>query len=177
MSRSSGLVVAIGATMTAALGLWLTGGALAVTVASGNSPRIGLLPGPAWLAGFLAAAVLLAVWPGLPRHVALPLYLFAFLALPWLPFAVPGAFLLWTGPARFLVWAGVVAIILACSGIGWTRALSSRWFIDPARARLVAFLVATTLYLVAASRIGVRLPFGDEPHYLDRKSTRLNSSH
>jgi hypothetical protein len=157
--------LALTATLTGAFGLWFTAGSIAASAADRHAPRIGVLPSIWWLAGAVLAAVALAMAARRARPVA-PLLLAAIAALPWLPFAVPSAFLAWTGPLCIWLWVAVVAAIVlpsirANTPIAWRRLVS-----DPRRAPALAAALAAVVYLAAAWAVSPRLPAGDEPHYL-----------
>jgi hypothetical protein len=160
--------VAIG--FVAGSALWVTPGAMA---AADASRRVGLLP-PWWalavstlvLAGACGAVAAACLATGRRVHLS-PLLAAGVLLVPWLPFRVPAAFLIWTGPTALLVWAGVLAALLAAN---WP-ALQARaaglpaWF-GARPAPLVAAALALVLYTVASRQLSAVLPNGDSPHYL-----------
>src|SRR4051812_13010199 len=98
------------AAMCAGLGIWCSLGALAVN--DGGAIRGGLVA-PLWLLpalvmGFAGVAYITR----LSSRTAIPLFLSVLLALPWLPFDVPPAFLLWTGYATVAVWVAIATAML-----------------------------------------------------------------
>jgi len=124
--------------------------------AAADGPRLGVLPlSPAALG--LAIAAGLAVF-GLWRAGAalLPVSLLGILLLPWLPFAVPPAFLLWVWPVAGVTWVAV-AVLMVLS-LPWRRQVSMGL---PAAA-----LGALLIFSFAAWRTAPMTPGGDEPHYL-----------
>ncbi|MGD9905699.1 MAG: hypothetical protein AB7U83_19680 [Vicinamibacterales bacterium] len=142
---------------------WLSAGTLAVTGSSLS--RIGALPDIWWLGGAVAgggAAGLLAA-----RRIGGlgPLAGLAVLWLPWLPFHVPAAFLLWEGPLEGVVWAGVVAALVSAHGsVGPARMVAR--LAAPDRAPWVAAALAAAVFATAWAVARPRVPAGDEPHYL-----------
>ena len=151
--------------MAAAVGAWLSLGALAVTSEASSAARIGLLP-PVWsLELFVAVAVgVMAAWRPEPART-LPLFLSLLLWLPWLPGPIPASFLLWTGPVVWLVWTAIVVSLFTSSGVR-VRIARGRWLSDPRRVPLTACLIALLLSGIAFWRVSPLLPGGDEPHYL-----------
>jgi hypothetical protein len=148
--------------VVAAVGLWLTLGAVS---ASGETAteRLAVLPPARLLIAFLAGAVVLAhVLPASPARLR-PLYV-AFLPwLPWLPLPIPAGFLLWNGPLASAAWILIGCLLLAGpAGAAWTRVLETA----PARQLALAILLAAASYMVAAWRMTPVLPDGDEPHYV-----------
>jgi hypothetical protein len=91
-----------------------------------------------------------------------PLFGSAVLILPWLPFRIPAAALLWTGPFMAAVWLAVVVGVI----VERSRGNTARWFTDPRRAPVVAGLLSLRLYAASAAWLAPLLPDGDEPHYL-----------
>ena len=157
----------LAATLTGALGGWLSAGAIAPVRVDGHlSPvgRIGLLPSPWWLAVAVLVAVAIAASVRAGRRLT-PLFLAGLAAFPWLP-AISPAFLIWTGALGLWLWVAIilaVAVPLAGAGApGWCRRAAT----DPKRAPVLAAVAAAALYLVAASTVSPQLPAGDEPHYL-----------
>src|SRR6476620_4173864 len=106
-------MLALLATVFAALALWCSFGALAVVQSASGATRIAFLP-PLWaLLILLVAAGLAAASKRVTRTVALPLFLCALTICPWVPFHVPNAFLLCTGSAAVAVWLAVIVGIAA----------------------------------------------------------------
>jgi hypothetical protein len=175
------------AALLAAIAAWLTFGALAVTGPGPDTPRVGVLP-PWWLlAAFVTVAVVscfvlrasafakaTADKSGFAKATAdkssfvlraSPVV--GLLVLPWLPFGVPRAFLVWTGPLAYAVWAAVAAtLIVSASG-------RMRWFTrrspalsNPARAPWIVAAAAAIWFGIVAAGAAPMRPGGDEPHYL-----------
>ncbi len=95
----------------AAFAAWLSMGTLALTTEEG--PRIALLP-----VSVAAVAVSIAVGAAVfaavrAARTAAPLLLLLLLFLPWLPFPVPAAFLIWSGPLRLAIWIAVLVLLAA----------------------------------------------------------------
>jgi hypothetical protein len=146
----------------AAVGLWLTLGAVS---ASGETAteRLAVLPPARLLIAFLAGAVVLAhILPVSPARLR-PLYLAFVPLLPWLPLPIPPGFLLWHGPLASAAWILIGCLLLAGpAGAAWTRVLETA----PARQLALAILLAAASYMAAAWRMAPVLPYGDEPHYV-----------
>ena len=163
--RDVALLPRLAAGIAAAVGAWLSVGALAITGDVGTAERVGLLP-PLWsLALFLVVALgVMAVWRAQPTRI-LPVFLSLLLWLPWLPGPIPVSFLLWTGPVVPLVWTAILVCLVAGGGAGaWIA--KSRWLRDPQRAPLTACVLALVLSAVGFWHVSLRVPGGDEPHYL-----------
>jgi hypothetical protein len=143
-----------------AIAAWISQSTLALTDAGDSTDRIALLPVSAIpLAVSLSAGGLtaIAVQRGMPVR---PLCLLGFLLLPWLPFEIPHAFLIWTGPMTLLVWVAVGA-----AGFSSWREPTAMWGVVK-RPALAAGLAAATIFSLAAWRVAPLVPGGDEPHYL-----------
>ncbi len=149
----------LGAFLITALAAWLSLGTLGFAGAGGA--RIAVLPVsmPVTLIAAAAGAIVLV----LRRAGASlgPLALLAFLALPWLPFPVPAAFLLWVRPFCLLIW---VAVLLSMAASRPTR--SSLPVAVAARPRTFAAVLAAAIFAFSAWRAAPMVPGGDEPHYL-----------
>ena len=177
--RKAGAAAAALVALAAALAAWLACGTLGF--ASARGARIGLLPVSLPVAAFVVIAALAAaalVLSGAPRS---PLSLLLLVALPWVPFGAPPAFLLWSGPAAAVVWIGVALIgVRSCflhdcppketasdagscplqaANVQETRS-------DPYRGPLAAGAVALIVFGLSAWRAEPAVPGGDEPHYL-----------
>src|SRR6266851_3558252 len=150
----------------AALAAWVSGGALSVASTLPRAPRVGVLPSVGWLAVSVATFVVASSWrsPRWPRVAVLALS--TLLLLPWLPFRVPSAFLVWVGPLRVWLWV-VIITALALPDV-WRRisgALSAA-VNDSRRASWLAAAIASIGYVIGAYQVFPQLPAGDEPHYL-----------
>ena len=148
------------AAATAAAGLWTVAGVLALT--SNDGSRIGVLP-PAWLlAGIMLGFAAVAAKQ---RRRAVALFAVALPILPWLPFPIPAAFLMWVRP--------LVTVVAAAAALGFAfqavRRRAASWAfapLDPRRAPLIVGILSVVLYAAAAVRVAPMIPGGDEPHYL-----------
>ena len=155
------------AAVASAAGIWCAAGALATSTID-TSSRLGLLP-PWWLLLALLVASGIA-WLGsgrLPeaRDRLLPLLLLPGLALPWLPGAVPAAFMLWTGRLGWVL----AAASLGCVAWPWWRAGlrgAGPHLGEPRRALSLAFAAAAVLFVAGGWNLQGMVPGGDEPHYL-----------
>jgi len=84
--------------------------------------------------------------------------------LPWLPFRVPHAFLLWSGPILALVWIGCGAGAIMIMRRDGRHVL--RYGPTPHLQCLCAGIVSFVLFALAARCASPVLPGGDEPRYL-----------
>jgi hypothetical protein len=145
----------------AALAAWLSQGTRAFTSPGGE--RVALLPLSAGALVLVLAAAVLAVAAARRRASLAPFALLLLPVLPWLPTWLPSAFQVWSGPIVLLVW---LALLLALAGHVtspfWPR--TGGW--AGRRPRLVAGILASALYAVAAWQVSPMVPGGDEPHYL-----------
>ena len=164
----------IAAAAVAALAAWATFGALALIGPGPSTARVGLLPSWWVLAGLLAMAAIVSLFPrgperpAAPRHftsafVLLTSYL-ALILLPWLPIPVPRAFLVWTGPVAAAVWAGVAAAVVLARVWGWRTRVPA--LADPSRAPWIAAAAGAAFFSAIAVGAAPMVPGGDEPHYL-----------
>ena len=120
----------LGLATLAAAAAWLSTGLLAVTGEDARL-RVGVLP-PVWLLGVIWIALAGATWlRRIPPARLAPLVLTALLVLPWVPGAIPPAFLIWYGPLAAVVW-GFVAAGLVLSAL--PPAPARHLFRDPRRA-------------------------------------------
>jgi hypothetical protein len=141
--------------------VWISLGTLAVT--SERGIRLGAVP-PLWtLAALVSAAPVIAAAIRLRRAEAWPLLVAAILWLPWIPRAIPTAWLIWEGPLEVAVWLTVLAGVV----VARLRGVPA-FDLPPRRAALVVAGVAMALSLAAAMLLvrSGRMPGGDEPHYL-----------
>src|SRR5216684_3671559 len=143
---------------------WVSFGTIAFRGTAGG--RIGVLPvdtsslAIAGLAGLVVLALGLRKDRGVRVAIAIsPLVL---VLLPWLPIAVPPAFLLWTGAIASLLW------LLAAVGlvVGEERPRRLTAFTSPRGAVAYAGGLACILFSLAAWNASASIPGGDEPHYL-----------
>src|SRR3954468_5304661 len=141
----------LSAILLATVTLWLSFGTLAVTGADAGARRIGVLPSPLWLVAAFVVMVVAAIIAG-ERRVRL-FYLSAFVILPWLPFLVPAAAYIWTGPLRWALWGLLATACLGPPAIAAAPAAVLRAFAQSRRAPYLAAIFATITYLVAAWQI------------------------
>jgi hypothetical protein len=145
----------------AAVAAWLTPGLQAVVDADTRA-RVGGLPAWWLLAALVAGFAGAVLGRRLPAGRLWPLALTAFVCLPWLPGAVPPAFLIWQGPMATLVWI-LVAIGLAAP---FASRLTHPALVDARRAPWIVAAVVASASLAGAWTLRGILPEGDEPHYL-----------
>ena len=150
--------------LIAALGAWVSAGALSFASSHAGAARIGVLPSAFWLASCVAIAIVLGVM--LRGAWTAALSLAGVLLLPWLPFPVPAVFYMWVGQLRVWVWILIAAMAAAPFVRARTPPALGAWVHDPRRAARVAALLAVLLYVAGAYLVSPRLPGGDEPHYL-----------
>lgn len=119
----------------------------------------------------VAATTALAAWRRLSLDVAWPLVLSLLLWLPFMPWGVPAAFLLFQGPAVWFVWAmvagGLVFVLRPFRAALWTSPAMAPW--------MAAGLVLVTSLLAFRSVPDV-IPGGDEPHYLAATQSLLTDA-
>ncbi len=146
----------------------------AVAFAGASGPRIGVIPNdPLHVALAMAAGAVVAAigWRrGRGLRAALAVSPLALAFLPWLPFPVPPAFLIWTGALVSLAWIAA-ALALGAVVLGersptrlgrWLRRVAAPLRGSAALAGVLSFaLFSTAAWLASPS-----LPAGDEPHYL-----------
>jgi hypothetical protein len=94
-----------------------------------------------------------------------PIWLLAFVFLPWLPVPVPDVFLIWAGNLRLLMWCAVGLLVL---GPLAARLLRGRPIADPiwSRPRVTAGCLSLLIFGASAWAAAPAVPGGDEPHYL-----------
>jgi hypothetical protein len=158
-------LVSAGAVACASLALWTSFGAITFVDADPLAARVGVLPPLSWLPASAGLFILVAIiHRRAPRYIA-PLWLSAFLLLPWLPLPTPTAVLIWAGALRWWLWAGIAGAILAPLLGHAHRSLGSP-SMRPRPAALAAGLVAVVAYGIGAWAVSPVYPVGDEPHYL-----------
>ena len=145
-----------GAALGATLAAWLSQGTIGLAGADGH--RLAVLPVSTVTFGIaaLAGAVTFALIRG--GASVLPVCLLALLGLPWLPFPVPAAFLLWVWPVSAAVWIAVGLLML--------RSLPRARTAFPGSPQWLAGGLAFLLFALCAWRVAPMIPGGDEPHYL-----------
>ncbi|MCM3878593.1 MAG: hypothetical protein ND807_00655, partial [Vicinamibacterales bacterium] len=159
----------LSAASCAGVAAWLLLGALGVAGPGAGVARFGILP-PLWLLPLLMLASGGAAWLWqLSASTAAPLFFSLVVVLPWLPFQVPDAFLLWTGHITIFVWAAVFAGMCIAHGVR-----PPAWFADARRAPGIAALIACLLFVASGFRLAGLVPGGDEPHYLVITQSLLN---
>lgn len=95
--------------------MWVSRGLLGL-VDPVRLTRVAAVPGWPWLAGFAAGGAALMTLAKVPARAWPPLVALTLLWLPWLPFRVPAAFLLWEGPLEVVVWtAALRSLLIFCS--------------------------------------------------------------
>ena len=117
--------------------------------------RSAALPPLWWLAAFVIGAVAIAMLTRLSLARAWPLAISLLIWLPFLPFRIPVAFLVWTGPIEWAVWIAVVAGLLRKGPE-----------IPVARAPWITGAITVACAAAAFIAMEGAVPGGDEPHYL-----------
>ena len=159
------LMVRAAAALSAAVGVWIAFGAVAVAPGVTVASRVGVLP-PWWVLGALAAASLSLVFGlRLSTARALPLFGGLLCALPWIPGHVPPALLAWQGLLAALTWAGIAVAVVAAEPVRLPDTWRA-WAVQPSRAPWFAAVLAAAVFAVAWRGTAEWLPGGDEPHYL-----------
>jgi len=161
----AGLVLgrlAVGALIGASV--WVSQGVLGL-VDPVRFTRVAAAPGWPWLAAFAAGGAALMTLAQVPARAWPPLAALTLLWLPWLPFRVPAAFLLWEGPLEVVVW------LSALGGVAWLCRHDVTWpwrglAIRSSRAPWLAALLSALVFAAAWTVARPRVPSGDEPHYL-----------
>ncbi|HEY2432181.1 MAG TPA: hypothetical protein VGI12_05860 [Vicinamibacterales bacterium] len=129
--------------------------------------RVGILSLDAWRLALsaLAGAIVLAIgWrrPAAQASLLAAVSPLLLVFLPWLPFTVPNAFLIWTGGLLSLVW---VVTGTALVGV-WQPRVPSVTAASPRAQTVLAGLVSFVVFASAAWFASPSIPGGDEPHYL-----------
>ena len=138
----------------AGVSAWLSLATLMVTD-DRTLARSAALPPLSWLAAFVIGAVAIAFVTRLSLARAWPLAISLLIWLPFLPFRIPAAFLVWNGPIEWAVWIAVIAGLLrGAPDIPVSRA--------PWIAAAITAVCATAAFISMEGTI----PGGDEPHYL-----------
>jgi hypothetical protein len=107
-----------------------------------------------------AGAIVLAIgWRGHGRRAFIAIAPLALVLLPWLPFPVPDAFLMWTGGVLSLVWVVTATALAGLLVFGVSLSRSRHPVVAPA---VLSFVIFSAAAWLASSSI----PGGDEPHYL-----------
>ena len=98
---------------------------------------------------------------------AAPFMLLLLIGLPWLPFDLPPALLLWSGRLALLLWL----IVLACLAPAFVFGAHAI-----ARPQLTAGVLAFVIGAIAFWQVKPQVPGGDEPHYLVITQSLLNDA-
>ncbi|MBY0494619.1 MAG: hypothetical protein K2Y23_10420 [Cyanobacteria bacterium] len=158
LDRRSRVAASVLALLTA-VSIWLSLGILSVP--GGDTSRIAALPS-FWILIGLAAVLPAAVWfAKLELDDVWPLAISIVLWLPFLPFGVPAAFLIWEGPIEAVVWGIVIAGLIAANRPRLPAACS-----NPSIAPWIAAAMLGLASLAVFSHVREVVPGGDEPHYL-----------
>jgi hypothetical protein len=125
--------------------------------------RIGVLPtDPTHLTIVIVVGILVlsaGLRTGRPRTTLLAVSPLLVVLVPWLPFSIPSAFLIWTGAMTTVIWVAV--------GIALAMPYLRARLLDSVRSRaLMAGVVSFIVFSIAAWGVSPSLPGGDEPHYL-----------
>jgi hypothetical protein len=164
-----------GAAISGAMGTWVALGAVAIAPGPTVASRLVVLP-PFWLLGVLLVAfgalVFGSRWS--PAR-ATPLFAALLLLAPLLPFDIPAGWLLWQGVPAAMLLAGVAVAVVAAEPVirRDRRGARAAWLdrsaallTSPARAPLVAAVLASLVFAFAWRGTAEWVPQGDEPHYL-----------
>src|SRR5579862_4020849 len=151
-----------------ALASWAARGALTTVTAQAASPRVAIAPSLRWLLLLLCAGVGMSAVRRFRSPETWLLSLSAVVLLPWLPWRIVPALLVWTGPLRIWVFVAMAATVGA--SLAWrlriARGAALRSVANPQWAPWVAAAIAAGLYVAGAWLVFPHLPAGDEPHYL-----------
>ena len=148
----------------AGVSAWVSLGIQAITNGA-TLARVAAFP-PLWLLAILSVTcAVAAIATRLSLARAWPLCISLLLWLPYLPGAIPAAFLIWQGPIEILVW-----IVVAAGVLGGSRANVRPAFLalvrDPRRARWLAGALVLLCAVAGFTAVRGIIPSGDEPHYL-----------
>ena len=167
-------LAAAGAIVCAALGLWVSLGAITLTGTHTQRARFGILPPFGWLAAILGVgiSVILIARPQ-ARRVSV-LWLSVLVVLPWLPGRIPLWALIWAGPTRFWLLIAIAATAAATAARRLPSARLRRVMTTPRQAVACATAVAAVVFAAGAWIVSPRLPAGDEPHYLIISQSLVN---
>ena len=155
----------LAASLLAIVAAWLSHSTLAVGI---DGSRIGLLPispSAVVIAALAGAAVAMLARAGASLA---PVALLTLVVVPWLPWPVPAALLVWAGPIRGLIWTAVALVMLATARrpLRLTSLLTGAASLAHNRPRLAAGVLAFVIFSFAAWQVSPSVPGGDEPHYL-----------
>jgi len=154
------VIGAVAAAIWTAAAAWLSCGTVAFAGSAGS--RFGVLPGDALHAALSLVAGLLvfAIARRVPARAGIAVVPLAFTILPWLPFPVPSAFLIWTGAVASLPWLATLLALVAVVFVDWGERLASRG------SAVAAGVLSLAIFAACAWLASPALPVGDEPHYL-----------
>lgn len=143
---------------------WLSQGTLAYTDAAGSG-RVALLPVSIISISLCVFAGAAAFWFVRSGVSPAPFMLLALIGIPWLPFDLPPALLLWSGRLAWLLWL----IVMACLVPSFVYGVR-----PPARPQVTAGVLAFVIGAMAFWQVSPQVPGGDEPHYLVITQSLLN---
>ena len=163
-------LAAAGALACAALALWVSLGALTFVGADNDAAPVsyvGVLPPLVWLALFLLAAALVAIFVRPSTRTVAPLWLSAVVILPWLPFRLPLSVFVWTGNLLIWLWTAIaVASVAIRLKPDPTRRANFTRHANPTRRALLAGVLSAIAFGLGTWSVAPQHPDGDEPHYL-----------
>jgi hypothetical protein len=161
-------IAASGLALLAAVSVWLSAG---IVFGGDTVTRIAVLPS-IWILVPLAVTTVAVAWfARLELEHAWPLAISVVVWLPFLPYQVPGSFLVWDGPIEAIVWLVVIAGLVAARPPAIPAALGN--------ARIAPWLAAAAMAvssLVVFSQVRNVIPGGDEPHYLAATQSLLHDA-
>lgn len=167
LDRRARIAASILALLTA-VSIWLSLGTLAVT-GGDTSSRIAAFPFSLILGALAVAAVTIALIGWVRIDDAWPLAISVVLWLPFLPGAIPPAFLIWQGPIEGVVWAVAIGGLLVAR-----PSVIPRIFNDARVAPWIASAVITIVSFAVFTQVRGVVPGGDEPHYLASTQSLLH---